>query len=98
MATIKLPKDLEQWLTGSVRRYLAENFGEDIGDLKASLFLNYCLEEIAPSVYNQAIADARAFMQEKVADMDNVCFAHEEGYWTKGSGARGVARRPERRR
>jgi len=94
---IKLPKDLEQRLTGSIRRYVAENFGEDAGDLKAAMFLKFCLEEIAPSVYNQAVADARTFMQEKLQDLEDVCFAHEEGYWTKGSGARGVPRRPDRR-
>ncbi len=94
---IKLPKDLEQRLTASTRRYLAEAFGEDVGDLKASMFLKFCLEEIAPSVYNQAVADARTFLQEKVLDLENVCFAHEEGYWTKGSGAPGVARKPARR-
>jgi len=95
---IKLPKDQEKRLTGSVRRYLNENFGEDVGDLKAALFLKFCLEEIAPSVYNQAVADARNFMQEKVLDLENVCFAPEEGYWTRGSGAKGVARRPDSRR
>lgn len=96
---IKLPKDLEQKLTASMRRYLTENFGEDTGDLKASLFLKFCLEEIAPSAYNLAIADARAFMQEKVLDLENVCFAHEQGYWTKAAGGRkSVARRPDGRR
>ena len=94
---IKLPKDLEQRLTASIRRYITENLGEDVGDLKASMFLKFCLEEIAPSVYNQAVADARTFMQEKIQDLEDVCFAHEEGYWTKGSGARGVPRRPDRR-
>ena len=93
---IKLPKDLEQKLTGSVRRYLTESFGEDVGDLKAALFLKFCLEEIAPCVYNLAVADARTFMAEKIADMENVCFAHEFAYWTKGG--KGVARRPEGRR
>jgi len=95
---ITLPKDLEQQLTGSVRRYLTENFGEDVGDLKAALFLKFCLEEIAPSVYNQAIADARTFMTEKVLDMENVCFAEERRYWNKGAGGRGVARKPSSRR
>jgi uncharacterized protein (DUF2164 family) len=95
---IKLPKDLEQRLATSIRRYMTENFGEDVGDLKAALFLKFCMEEIAPSVYNQAIGDARTFMQEKVLDLENVLFAHEQGYWTRGRGAKGVARRPDIRR
>jgi uncharacterized protein (DUF2164 family) len=88
MMEIKLPKDVEQKLIASIQRYMTENFGDDIGVLKASLFLRYCLEEIAPCAYNQAISDARAFMQERVADLENVCFAQEFGYWNKGTASR----------
>lgn len=95
---IKLPKDLETRLTRSVRRYLTETFGEDVGELKASLFLKFCLEEISPSVYNLAIADARAYLQEKVEDLENVCFAEEERYWTRAEGGKGVVRKPATRR
>ncbi len=95
---INLPKAEEQKLTASVRRYLTENFGEDVGDLKAAMFLKFCLEEIAPVAYNLAITDARTFMTEKILDMENVCFATEGAYWTKREGARGVARRPDHRR
>lgn len=94
---IKLTKDTEQKLTQSIQRYMAEHLGEDIGELKASLFLKYCLEEIAPTVYNMAIADAQTYMQERAADLENVCFADEFSYWTKGSG-RSVNRRPDGRR
>jgi len=94
---IKLTKDVEQRLTASIQRYVAENFGEEVGELKASLFLRYCLEEIGPSVYNQAIADARAFFQEKVADLENVCFAKESSFWTKGGAKPSVRKSPFRR-
>jgi uncharacterized protein (DUF2164 family) len=94
---IKLPKAVEQKLTTSIQRYSAEHFGEEIGELKASLFLKFCLEEIAPSVYNLAISDAQEYMQERVADLENVCFAHEFGFWGKGA-KKAVARRPEPRR
>lgn len=91
---IKLPRDTEQKLIASIQRYVSENFGEEVGELKAGLFLRYCLEEIGPSIYNAAIADARGFFQERVADLENVCFAKEFGYWTKGSsGSRRAARR-----
>jgi len=79
--TIQLRKDVERQLLTSIRRYCAENFGGEVGELQASLMLRFCLEEIAPSVYNQAIADAQNFFQEKVADLENTCFAKEFGYW-----------------
>jgi uncharacterized protein (DUF2164 family) len=94
---IKLPKDIEQKLAHSIQRYMTENFGDDIGELKASLFLKFCLEEIAPTVYNRAIADAQGYFQERAADLENVCFAQEFAYWNKGAG-KTVTRRPDFRR
>jgi uncharacterized protein (DUF2164 family) len=91
---IKLPKDTEQKLVRSIQRYIAEHFGEDIGELKASLFLKFCLEEIAPTVYNRAIADAQGYFQERAMDLENVCFAQEFGYWNKGAG-KTTARKPD---
>lgn len=88
---IKLQKEVEARLVQSIQRYLDENFGQS-GELKAQLLLKFCLEEIGPTVYNRAIADAQRYLQEKTADLENVCFAHEFGYWDKG----GVARRPRR--
>jgi len=90
---IELPKEAEQTLVASIRRYVSENFDHEIGDLQASLFLKYCLEEIGPCVYNSAIADAQRHLQEKVSDLENVCYAHEFGYWTKKT-KKSVARRP----
>ncbi len=94
---LKLPKDLEHRMVGSLQRYLSEAFGTEVGELKAGLCLAFFLEEIAPSIYNRAIADAQGVMQERVADLENVCFAQEFAYWTKGA-KKGVARKPEFRR
>jgi len=82
---IKLPKETEQRLIASIKRYFVENMDEEVGELKASLLLDFCLEEIAPCAYNQAIADAQAYMQDKLADIDNACFALEFDYWRKRS-------------
>jgi uncharacterized protein (DUF2164 family) len=90
---IELTKEVQQALTASIRRYVSENMENDIGDLQASLFLKYCLEEIGPCVYNSAIADAQRYLQEKVSDLENVCYAPQFGYWTKQAKA-SATRRP----
>ena len=59
----------------------AENLDQDVGDLKASLLLEFFVKEIGPSVYNQAIADAQADLQEKVADLDATRYEPEFTYW-----------------
>ena len=90
---IRLKKETERQLITSIQRYCSENLGGDIGELKASLLLRYALEEIGPSVYNQAIADAQAFFNEKVEDLENTCFAKEFGYW-KDKGRAAVRKQP----
>ena len=61
---IELSKDAKRQLIQSVQRYVKENFDEEIGDLKADLFLDFCLREIGPCVYNQAISDAQVYMKD----------------------------------
>ena len=70
-------------MVASIKRYAAENLDEEIGDLKAGLLLEYCLKEIGPSIYNQAIADAQAYLTGRVADLEGVCHEEEFGYWPR---------------
>lgn len=80
---IKLSKETRQALHASIKRFFAEHMDEEIGDLKASLVLDFCVQEVGPSIYNQAIADAQAHMQERVTDLDGSCFEPELTYWKK---------------
>jgi len=89
---IRLTKDVQKRLEESIQRYCAEDLGCPVGDLQAGLFLKFCLAEIAPSVYNQAIADAQAFLQEKLGDLENTCFVPEFGHWREPSAAPGRRR------
>jgi uncharacterized protein (DUF2164 family) len=79
---IKLPRETELRLLGSIKRFFLERLDEDIGELKSTLVLDFCLREIGPSIYNHGVADAQAFMQERVADIDGTCHQPEFGYWT----------------
>ena len=83
---IKLAPETTKQLQASIKRYFAENLDQDIGDLKAGLLLDYCLKEIGPSIYNQAITDARAYFQDRVADLEGVCYETEFSYWA-GAGS-----------
>ena len=85
---IKLSQEATKQLLASIRRYVAENLEQDIGDLKAGMLLDYFLKEIGPTVYNQAITDARAYFQGRVADLEGVCFEKEFSYWAPPSAPR----------
>ena len=78
---IKLSPESRKQAIASLKRYFEEEMDDTIGDLKAGLLLDYFIVEIAPSVYNVAVADVQAFMQERVADVDGSCHEPEFGYF-----------------
>jgi uncharacterized protein (DUF2164 family) len=80
--TIRLQAEARKRAVASIKRYFAEQ-GEEIGDLKAELFLDFCLKEIAPTVYNQAIADAQSYIQGRLEEIDGTCYEAEFGFWER---------------
>lgn len=81
--TIKLQKETRDQLVRSIKRYFAENTESEIGDLKATLLLEFCVKEIGPSIYNQAIADAQAYFQDKAAELAGLRYEAEFDYWKR---------------
>jgi uncharacterized protein (DUF2164 family) len=81
--SIQLNSDTEKYLLGSIKRFFDTELDTDIGDLKAATVLRFFLREIGPSIYNQAIADAQSYVNEKVADLGAARYAAEFDYWKK---------------
>lgn len=69
MAT-DLPDETKKALVNAIKDYFLKERDEEIGELAASFFLDFVLEEIGPIVYNQAIKDAQSSLQRTVADLD----------------------------
>ena len=88
---ITFPPEIKKQAIASIKRLAAERLEHEIGDLEAELLLNYFLEEIAPTVYNRAIADAQAYFQQRTADLEGTCYEKEFAYWAE-SGTPGVRR------
>ncbi len=82
---IELPKEVEKQLVTSIKRFFEEKMEEEIGELKARLVLDYCVREIGPTIYNQAIEDSERYLQNKLSDLGGVCYEPEFGYWKKTS-------------
>lgn len=55
--TIEIPTEASKAAIASIQRYFTENLDEEIGSLDAGAPLGFFLTEIAPVVYNQAVAD-----------------------------------------
>lgn len=67
--TIQLPDETRDRLLVSIKGFAREALDLDAGDLKARLILDFFLEELGPSVYNQAIDDAQRRMEAKLEDL-----------------------------
>jgi len=80
---IDLSSDATKVAVASIQRYFSENMEESIGSLEAGALLSFFLKEIGPAVYNKAITDAQARLQERVAELDVEVYEEEFSYWTK---------------
>ncbi|HET7188483.1 MAG TPA: DUF2164 domain-containing protein [Gemmatimonadaceae bacterium] len=87
--TISLSDDARKQSIASIRRYFAEELDQDIGELKAGLLLDFMLKEIAPTIYNGAIADAQTYLRDRLVDLEGVCSVAEFAYWPSRAVRRG---------
>ena len=78
---IELSKQARSDAIASIQRYFEENMSEPIGNMAAGLLLNYFVEEVGPAIYNRAIADAQARIQQRVSDLEGELYAAEFQYW-----------------
>ena len=83
---LRLSDDARKAAIASIRQYFSTELDQDIGELKATLVLDYFLAELGPSIYNTAIADAKTFFDECVADLAALATRDEFPYWTRQSG------------
>lgn len=83
---ITLSDEARAKAVASIKRYFDENMDEKIGDLKARLLLDYIVAEHGPAIYNQAIADARAYFEERSADLGAVASRTEFPFWDERKG------------
>ncbi|HJU41206.1 MAG TPA: DUF2164 domain-containing protein [Vicinamibacterales bacterium] len=75
--TITLAEDARKQAIAALQEYFRDNLDDEIGDLKAGLLLDFILTELGPSVYNQALADARAFFEERSNDLAAIYYRDE---------------------
>ena len=81
--TIELNKEARASAVASIERYYKENFDEKIGNIRAAALLHFFLEEIGPSVYNQAVAEVQERLMVRVSELDIEHHEDEFGYWAK---------------
>lgn len=53
-----------------VEGYFMDEFDEELSQFKAEQLLDFFIENLGPPIYNQAIRDAHAFIQDKLGDLE----------------------------
>ena len=78
---MKLEKRQREEIIPSIKRQVTEEFGEEIGNLKAELLLDYFMKEIASSAYSSGVRDREDFLRAKPEDLQGSRHEFELSYW-----------------
>lgn len=84
-ARLTLPDDARKRAVASLMRFAEAQFDEPLSELQASVLLDHVLIELAPSIYNQALMDARRYVEERAADLEASLYKAEFPQSTRGA-------------
>ena len=65
-------------LVVGLQAFFLEQFDEDLSHFRAERVLDFVSAALSPQVYNQAVQDARKFMQQRLDDLDGEVYRPEE--------------------
>ena len=75
---IEFDNERKERIVRAIQSHFAEKLDQEIGHLAAELLLEFFVKQIGPAIYNQAVKDAQAFLQDKLLDLDGVLYQPEE--------------------
>lgn len=66
---IELKKEIREVLIENLKKYYWNDRDEELSNLGAELLLDFIVNNIGPYIYNKAIEDSYAYMNERIEDM-----------------------------
>ena len=69
MKEIEFTNEIKKDLLDSIKRFFLTERGEEISEFQANIVIEFIVKSIAPSIYNQALADAHAFMTDRIDEL-----------------------------
>lgn len=81
--SIELSKEARAQAIASIERYFQDERDERLGNIAAGALLGFFLQEIGPSIYNQAVAEVQERLQRRVSELDIEVHEDEFLYWRK---------------
>lgn len=78
MTKLELSDERRSQIVEALQGHFQSQFDETLSAFRADELVDFMLAQIGPSLYNQAIQDARAYMAEKLDDLDTEFTLPEE--------------------
>ena len=75
---IRLTDDRRARTLRATKKFFADALDHELGDLAAERILDFFVKELGAPVYNQAIQDARGFLQGKLDDLEGEFYEPDE--------------------
>ncbi|OBY80141.1 hypothetical protein BBG47_07655 [Paenibacillus sp. KS1] len=71
----KLPREQKEKWIEDLKQYFETERGESLGMFEAEELVDYLLKMFEPYLYNQAIEDARAMLEQRMAGIEEDLYA-----------------------
>ncbi|WP_440962116.1 DUF2164 domain-containing protein [Paenibacillus nitricinens] len=78
MQPIKIQREHKLQVTSSIQDYFEAELSSEIGQLASENLLDFMLKELSPHIYNQALADARKVIEQKMISIEEELYALEQ--------------------
>ncbi|MCT4605367.1 MAG: DUF2164 domain-containing protein [Marinisporobacter sp.] len=66
---IKLDKEKRDFMISEIKMYFLKERDEKLGDLAASLVLDFFIEKLGSEIYNQGVYDSYRYMNTQIEDL-----------------------------
>ena len=76
--SIRLDETRKSAIARALGEFYRDVFDEDLSDYQAQRLLEFFVEHLGPPVYNQAVQDARAFVLDRLDDLEGEIYKPEK--------------------
>lgn len=66
---IKIGKEKKEEMISKIKEYFFNERNEELGDLAASLILDFMIDKLAPEFYNQGVLDSYKYLNDRTEDV-----------------------------
>jgi len=66
----RLPEDQKDNVKNQLIRFFDKELDEEIGVIAAESILNFFLQQVGPTLYNQGVSDAKLALEKRMEDLN----------------------------